>query len=121
MNITTLINYILIGAVGGVGAILANRGIAVFNDGLRPIMPEYIEGKITRKELAATSFAVSFGLIIGFGIPVSIGSTILVAHSILLASDVIGTWTPDSKWGSTIAGVIGAIYGVGLLFGSLQS
>jgi len=117
MNVTTLINYILIAAVGGVGSILANRGIAVFNDGLRPIMPEYIEGKITRKELAATSFAVSFGLIIGFGIPVSIGSTILVAHSILLAADVIGTWTPDNKWGTALAGIVGAIYGAGLLFG----
>lgn len=117
MNITTLINYVLIAAVGGVGSILANRGIAVFNDGLRPIMPEYLEGKITRKELAATSFAVSFGLIIGFGIPVSIGSTILVAHSILLAADIIGTWTPDTKWGTAIAGAVGAIYGVGLLFG----
>lgn len=117
MNITTLMNYILIAAVGGVGSILANRGIAVFNDGLRPIMPEYLEGKITRKELAATSFAVSFGLIIGFGIPVSIGSTILVAHSILLAADVIGTWTPDNKWGTALAGVVGAIYGAGLLLG----
>ena len=94
MNVSVLVDYVLIALVGGVGSILANRGIAVFNDGLRPIMPEYLEGKIDRKELAATSFAVSFGLIIGFGIPVSIGSTILVAHSILLAADIIGTWTP---------------------------
>ncbi|MCI1857514.1 MAG: YhfT family protein [Sporolactobacillus sp.] len=117
MAITHIIEYFLVAAVGGVGAILANRGIAVFNDGLRPIMPEYLEGRIDRKELAATSFAVSFGLIIGFGIPVSIGSTILVAHSILLASDIIGTWTPDNKWGTVIAALIGAVYGVGLLFG----
>ncbi|OAU11130.1 YhfT family protein [Lacticaseibacillus rhamnosus] len=114
---SVLIDYVLIALVGGVGSILANRGIAVFNDGLRPIMPEYLEGKIDRKELAATSFAVSFGLIIGFGIPVSIGSTILVAHSILLAADIIGTWTPANKWGTALAGVVGAVYGVGLLFG----
>ena len=117
MNVNAIIQYVLIALVGGVGSILANRGIAVFNDGLRPIMPEYLEGKISRKELAATSFAVSFGLIIGFGIPISIGSTILVAHSILLAADIIGTWTPNNKWGTALAGVVGAIYGAGLLFG----
>lgn len=117
MNVSIVVDYILIALVGGVGSILANKGIAVFNDGLRPIMPEYLDGKIDRKELAATSFAVSFGLIIGFGIPVSIGSTILVAHSILLAADIIGTWTPNNKWGTPLAGIIGAVYGAGILLG----
>lgn len=113
----TIINYILIALVGGVGSVLANKGIAVFNDGLRPILPEYFENKINRKELAVTSFGLSFGLIIGFGIPVSIGSTILVAHSVLLACDIFGTWTPHNKWGSVIAFGAGAAYGAGLLLG----
>lgn len=111
------IEYILIALVGGFGAILANKGVAVFNDGLRPIYPQYFDKEIDRKELAATSFAVSFGLIIGFGIPVSLGTTILLAHSILLASDIIGTWTPENRVGSVIAGIVGALYGVGLMFG----
>lgn len=109
--------FFIIACVGGLGAILANKGIAVFNDGLRPIMPEYIEGKISRKELAATSFALSFGLVIGFGIPISIGTTIIVAHSILLAADIIGTWTPDKRWGTITAGIIGALYAVGIMLG----
>ncbi|MDO1604945.1 YhfT family protein [Lactobacillus sp. YT155] len=117
MDHLAIINYVIIALVGGFGAILANKGIAVFNDGLRPIMPEYFEGKISRKELAASSFAVSFGLVIGFGIPVSIGTTILVAHSILLAADIIGTSTPNNKIGVALSGVIGAVYGVGLMFG----
>lgn len=113
----TILNYILIALVGGVGSVLANKGIAVFNDGLRPIYPEYFDHKINRRELALTSFGVSFGLIIGFGIPVSIGSTILIAHSILLACDIFGTWTPNNKWGGLIAFVVGSVYGAGLLFG----
>ncbi|MFD1442012.1 YhfT family protein [Lacticaseibacillus hegangensis] len=117
MDFNTVLDYVLVALMGAVGSILANRGIAVFNDGLRPIMPEYFEGKIDRKELAATSFAVSFGLVIGMGIPVSIGTTVLLAHSILLTDDIIGTWTPDTKWGSAIAGGIGAIYGVALMLG----
>lgn len=112
-----LIQIIVIAALGGLGSILVNRGVAVFNDGLRPIMPEYLEGRISRTELAATSFALSFGLIVGFGIPLSIGATIIIAHSILLACDVIGIWTPDSKAGMIMAGVIGAIYSIGIVLG----
>lgn len=117
MSMTTILNYVLIALVGGVGSVLANKGIAVFNDGLRPIYPEYFDHKINRRELALTSFGVSFGLIIGFGIPVSIGSTILVAHSILLACDIFGTWTPRNKWGASLAFAVGALYGAGLLLG----
>ena len=51
-------NTILIAAIGALAAFLTNRGIAVFNDGLRPVMPEFVEGRMTRKELAATAFAM---------------------------------------------------------------
>jgi hypothetical protein len=113
-----IINIIVIGALGAVSAMLANLGIAVFNDGLRPIMPEYYRDKsISKQELAATSFAISFGLVVGFGIPVSIGATIILAHSILLMSDIIGTWTPSSKIGLGLSGVLGALWGIGILLG----
>lgn len=51
--------YIVIICIGALASILSNRGIAVFNDGFRPIVPQYFDGKISRKELAAMSFAVS--------------------------------------------------------------
>ena len=96
---------------------LANKGIAVFNDGLRPIVPEFLEGKIGKKEIAATSFALSFGLVIGFGIPVSIGASILLVHSVLLMTDIIGSWAPEGKSGIIISAIIGAMYGIGLVLG----
>ncbi|SDG25441.1 Protein of unknown function [Thermoanaerobacter thermohydrosulfuricus] len=108
---------VLIALIGALAAILANGGIAVFNDGLRPIMPEYLEGRMKKAELAATSFALSFGLVIGFGIPISIGATILLVHSILLGTDIIGTWSPKGKIGYVVAGTIGALWGIGLLVG----
>jgi len=89
--------YVLIALIGCMAAILANKGVAVFNDGLRPIMPEYLEGRMDKKALAATSFALSFGLVIGFGIPVSIAATIILIHSVLLGTDIIGTWSPSGK------------------------
>lgn len=43
-----------------------------------------------RKSIFITSFALSFGLLIGFGIPFSIGSSIILVHSIFLGTDIIG-------------------------------
>lgn len=110
-------SIIIIALIGALAAIMANKGIAVFNDGLRPIMPEHIEGRMSRKELAATSFAMSFGLVIGFGIPFSLTASIILIHCILLGTDIIGTFSPDGKKGVAIAGIIGALYGVGILVG----
>lgn len=109
--------YIVAALLGGLSCVLVNKNIATFNDALRPIMPEYIEGRMKRAELAATSFALSFGLVVGFGIPFSIGSPIILAHSILLGSDIIGTWCPDSKKGTIMSAVIGGLYGVGVVYG----
>lgn len=108
---------ILVMLVGAVAAVLANRGIAVFNDGLRPIMPEHIEGRMDRRSLALTSLAMSFGLVLGFGIPISLTASILLIHSILLGTDIIGLSVPGNRWGTPAAAVIGGAYGAGLLLG----
>lgn len=117
MDSSKIIELVAIALLGGLCAVLANKGIAVFNDGLRPIVPEFLEGKIGKKEIAATSFALSFGLVIGFGIPVSIGASILLVHSVLLMTDIIGSWAPEGKTGMIISACVGAVYGVGLVLG----
>ncbi len=109
--------FIISGLVSGFAAILANLGVAVFNDGLRPMVPEFLEGRMDKKALAATSFALSFGLVIGFGIPFSIGSSIILIHSILLGTDIIGISAPKGKKGLALSGTIGTLYGIGLVFG----
>lgn len=110
-------NYIIIMTVGALASLLANKGVAVFNDGFRPVVPQYFEGKISRKELAATSFAISFGLVVGFGIPTSIAASIILIHSILLATDIIGTFFKDNLIGLIGSLVVGALYGLGILVG----
>ena len=109
--------YIVIALIGALASILANKGIAVFIDGFRPIVPQYFDGSISRKELATMSFAISFGLVIGFGIPTSIGASIILIHCLLLTTDIIGTWCPDTKVGTILSGVIGAVYGLLILVG----
>ncbi|WP_045516005.1 YhfT family protein [Neobacillus niacini] len=103
--------------IGAIAAMLANRNIAVFNDGLRPIVSEHVEGRMTRRDLGFTAFAMSFGLVIGFGIPFTLSASIILVHSILLGTDIIGLMTPKNKWGTPLAALIGGAYGAGLLVG----
>lgn len=117
MEFAKIMEFGIVALMGAMAAVLANKNIAVFNDGLRPIIPQYIDGQIGKKELAATSFALCFGLVIGFGIPVSIGATVILIHSIFLATDIIGTWSPEGTKGLIISAVVGAVYGVGIVIG----
>lgn len=116
-DVSQLWKVALLAVIGAISAMMANRGIAVFHDGLRPLVPEHLEGRMSRKALAATSFALSFGLIIGFGIPFSLGASIILVHSLLLGTDVIGVWCPNSRKGFTASGIIGALYAVLLMVG----
>jgi Protein of unknown function len=112
-----MLEIILMACIGGLAAVMANLGIAVFNDGLRPIVPENLEGRMSRKELGVTAFAMSFGLVIGFGIPISIAGSIILIHSILLGTDIIGLTFQRGKVYAIVAGVVGALYGVGIYLG----
>ncbi|MEG0989190.1 MAG: YhfT family protein [Clostridium sp.] len=112
-----IIKYIVIALIGALASILSNQGIAVFNDGFRPIAGQYFNKEISRKELVAMSFAINFGLVIGFGIPTSIATSIILIHCLLLTTDMIGSFCPDTKLGMVLSGVIGAVYGLAILTG----
>lgn len=119
---------VVIAVAGALGAALANRGIAVYADGLRPVVPELVEGRMARPELASISFGLSFGLWITFSLPFSFASAILLVHSLWLGTDLIGTRLPgrfDETWRRDTASimgllgslVIGGLYGVILVLG----
>jgi hypothetical protein len=108
-----IIKIVVIGLLSLWASILANKNIAVYHDGIRPIMGEYIDGRMKKAELIGISFAMSFGLIVGFGIPFSLTSQVILIHCILLGTDVIGIASPNF----IVAGAGGALYGVGLTLG----
>jgi hypothetical protein len=116
-KVSHFMDMIIVMLVGAMAAVLANRGIAVFNDGLRPIVPEHIEGRLSRRELALTAFAMGFGLVVGFGIPFTLTASIILIHSILLGTDIIGLATPNNRWGTPVAALFGGAYGAALLMG----
>ncbi|PLR80613.1 YhfT family protein [Bacillus sp. V33-4] len=107
MELIEIIKVVVFAVMGGYATYLANRAIAVYHDGLRPIMPEYLNGNMTRRELGGISFAISIGFITGFAMPITIASGIIVIHIVLLSADIIGTFFKNT----TLAVVIGVVYG----------
>lgn len=112
-----LLTVLVMAALGAVASYLSNQNVAVFNDGTRPMYGPYLDGKIDRKTLFATSFALSFGLVVGFGLPTSIAGGIIIIHTILLACDIIGVAFKDDKKGMLMATACGAVFGVVLMYG----
>lgn len=107
METMQMLKMIIFALMGGYATFLANRTIAVYHDGLRPIMPEFINGNMSRKELAGISFAISIGFITGFAMPITLATGVIVIHIILLAADIIGISIANTK----IAVIVGTIYG----------
>ena len=77
-------------AIGGLAAVLANRGLSVFHDGLRPAMASMRSGELPRKEVSRMSFALAWGFFWSFGIPFSLGFVIPLVYMIFMLSDWIG-------------------------------
>lgn len=107
-----MLNYLLAAGIGAMSSVLANKNVAVYNDGFRPVYTEYFNGKMDRKSLAATSFALSFGLVVGFGFTNSIAMGIIIIHTFLLMGDIIGTWCPDTPTGTAVSAAVGAVWGI---------
>lgn len=115
-------------AAGALGAWLANRGIAIYHDGLRAMLPEVIAGRLPPRQLFPTAFKLSVGLLVGFALPVSLVSGFLLVHALWLGADLIGIWfasiavsdnTAVRKPGLYQVGAIsaGALYGALLMLG----
>ena len=102
-----ILKMFIFALMGGYATFLANRTIAVYHDGLRPIMPDFISGKVDHKEMLGISFAISIGFITGFAMPITMATGIIVVHIILLTSDIIGV----SVKHPVVAVALGALWG----------
>jgi hypothetical protein len=109
-------------ALGGLSAALANRGLSVFHDGLRPTMASYRSGELPKQEVSRTSFNLAWGFFWSFGIPFSLGFVVPLVYMIFMLSDWIGVSAPadHSTWwyrrrksvrGVAQALAVGGVYG----------
>jgi hypothetical protein len=101
---------LVMAALGFWSAVLAQRGIAVFHDGLRPAVGEFVQGRLSRAELAQKSLTLNQMIAVWF-IPFILSTGIILTHPLLLPLDLIGV-RARSWW---LAGLIGAVWGALLL------
>ncbi|MFG2829654.1 YhfT family protein [Streptomyces sp. NPDC048434] len=94
-------------------AYLAHLALAVFNDGVRPFMLDFIQGRTTRNATGAVSFGLSAGFIFGLGAPMALSSGVLNPWLVFLPTDLLGILAPK-KW---LAPVLGGAWGAVVVFG----
>ncbi len=104
---------IVVMLVCGIGAVLAQQALAVFNDGVRPFLLDFIQGRTTRPAMAAIAFGLSAGFIFGLGAPMALATTVLNPWLLFLPVEILGILAPR-KW---IAGAAGVAWGAVCSFG----
>ena len=104
----SVINIILVMVTCAMTAFISHMGMAVFHDGIRPVIPEYIEGRMHRTEMATIAFGLSVGFIASVGIGNALATNLLNPWLLFLATDIIGIASPK-KWLAPILG--GGIWG----------
>jgi hypothetical protein len=94
-------------------ASISHRALAVFNDGTRPFLLDFVRGESTRSATTAVSFGLSAGFIFGLGAPMALSSGVLNPWLLFLPTDVLGILSPR-KW---LAPLLGAAWGALVVFG----
>lgn len=95
-------------------AFLSHRALAVFHDGVRPILKEFIDGRMTRAAMAAVAFGLSAGFIFGYGVPLSLSTGLLNPWLLFLPTDILGIAAPSVWLAPVLGGAWGAAVAVGL-------
>lgn len=109
----TIMQFIVVMCLTALTALAAHLGKAVFHDGIRPILPEVIEARMNRRELASIASGLSFGFIVSVGISFAFSFQMLNPWLLFLPTDILGILA--TRW--WIALVLGAAWGATALFG----
>src|SRR5215207_214631 len=88
-------------------ALISQMALAVFNDGVRPFLLDFIRGNTTRGEMTSIAFGLSAGFIFGLGAPLFFSTGVLNPWLLFLPTDILGILSPR-KW---IAPILGAAWG----------
>ncbi|MEE6273308.1 YhfT family protein [Georgenia sp. MJ206] len=94
-------------------AVIAHYGLAVFNDGARPFMLDFIRGNTSRMATATIVFGLSAGFIFGLGAPMALSTGVLNPWLIFLPAEILGLLAPW-RW---LAGAAGLAWGAVCAYG----
>lgn len=103
-----VLKLIIVGVLCALTSLASHTGRAVFHDGVRPIMPEYVEGRMRRGEMASIAFGLSAGFVFSVGFAFTLASKLLNPWLLFLPTDILGVLAPN-KW---IAILFGGAWGI---------
>lgn len=109
----SVLKLILVALLTAMTAVLSHYGRAVFHDGIRPIMPEYIEGRMSRPELSSIAFGLSVGFIASVGIAFTLSTHLLNPWLLFLPTDILGVFA-GRAW---LAALLGGGWGIAVVSG----
>ncbi|MFJ8979464.1 YhfT family protein [Streptomyces sp. NPDC102282] len=109
----TLAQQLTVIALCSLTAYISHMALAVFNDGVRPFLLDFIQGRTTRSATTAVSFGLSAGFIFGLGAPMALSTGVLNPWLVFLPTDILGMLAPR-KW---LAPILGAAWGAVVVFG----
>lgn len=104
------IQIVLVACLTGMTSLLAHRSAAVFHDGIRPILPQLIEGYMNRREAGSIAFGLSIGFVASVGISFTL-KQVCLTRLLFLPTDILGVLAMNSL----LAFGLGAIWGVLIL------
>lgn len=93
-------------------ALISQMALAVFNDGVRPFLLDFIRGKTSRGEMTSISFGLSAGFIFGLGAPLFFSTGVLNPWLLFLPTDILGILSPR-RW---IAPILGGVWGALVIY-----
>lgn len=101
-------NIGLIAALCAMTSLMAHISAAVFHDGIRPILPQLIEGNMTRRDAGSVAFGLSIGFVASVGISFTLSTGLLNPWLLFLPTDIIGVMAANR----VIAAIGGGIWGI---------
>ncbi|NLS52520.1 YhfT family protein [Hafnia alvei] len=105
------IQIVVVACLTGMTALLAHKSAAVFHDGIRPILPQLIEGNMNRREAGSIAFGLSIGFVASVGISFTLKTGLLNSWLLFLPTDILGVLA----FNGVMAFGLGAIWGILIL------
>lgn len=93
--------------IGALAAVVINRGLSAYHDGLRPLLPEFRRNELGHVELGKKAYDISIGFAVYYGVPFALVTGVMVSHVLFLGADVIGVRFRSPA----LAAFLGAAYG----------
>ncbi|MDE1242594.1 YhfT family protein [Vibrio aestuarianus] len=103
-----IFNIGLVAFLCAMTALIANMSAAVFHDGIRPILPQVVEGNMSRRDAGSVAFGLSIGFVASVGISFTLSTGLLNPWLLFLPTDILGVMIGSRL----LAALAGGLWGV---------